>query len=146
MALVRIYSMADIFSKAERSRIMAAIKSKGNRSTEKAAASLFRKNKLNGWRSSYALPGTPDFAFPKKRLVVFTDGCFWHGCRPCKSLDRLKKPWVRKITANRARDRRDGIALRRMGWKVLRVWEHQFRRGPDSIVARVREAMRSRPK
>jgi DNA mismatch endonuclease (patch repair protein) len=73
--------MTDVFSKKKRSQVMAAIKSKGNKDTELKLISIFRANGITGWRRNQKLPGKPDFVFHRERLVVFVDGCFWHGCR-----------------------------------------------------------------
>lgn len=77
------------------------------------------------------LPGTPDLAFPARSAVVFVHGCFWHG----HSCGRGFRPqtnaafWAAKIDTNQRRDLRHGRELRRLGWRVLVVWECQVRRG-----------------
>jgi DNA mismatch endonuclease (patch repair protein) len=73
--------MADVFSKKKRSEIMAAVKSTNNKNTELKLISIFRTNKIIGWRRAQRLPGNPDFVFHRERLAVFVDGCFWHGCK-----------------------------------------------------------------
>ncbi len=75
-----LQSMADVFSKSKRSKVMAAIRSKGNKDTELRLAFILRAYGIKGWRRHYPLPGKPDFVFPKQRLAVFVDGCFWHSC------------------------------------------------------------------
>lgn len=120
--------MADVFSKQKRSLIMAAVKSKGNKATELKFASILRRNKICGWRRNLPVMGNPDFVFPKFRIAVFVDGCFWHGCP--KHLRRPKANdsyWRRKILRNQNRDRQVNRLLRRAGWRVLRVWEHELR-------------------
>jgi DNA mismatch endonuclease (patch repair protein) len=120
--------MSDVFSKQKRSQIMAAVKSKGNKSTEIKLASILRKNGITGWRRSTSLFGNPDFVFRKEHLVVFVDGCFWHGCP--KHLRRPKQNkayWREKVLRNQCRDRFVTNALRREGWRVLRVWEHELK-------------------
>ncbi len=83
-------------------------------------------------RSGERLLGAPDLVFTKARVLVFVDGCFWHGCRRCKKLPATYSAfWVEKIAANRARDVKTRKALRRMGWKVFRIWEHDLRRRAD---------------
>ncbi len=104
---------------------MAAIRSRGNRSTEMRLIALMRLHRIRGWRRGAMLPGRPDFVFPKSRLAVFVDGCFWHGCpqhgvRPKKNAGF----WREKITRNRARDREVLRALRALDWRVIRIWEH----------------------
>src|SRR4051794_5345566 len=68
----------------------------------------------------------PDLVFPRKRVAVFVDGCFWHGCpahgvRPRTNADY----WAAKIERNRERDERNDDALAASGWAVIRVWEHE---------------------
>jgi DNA mismatch endonuclease (patch repair protein) len=70
--------------------------------------------------------------FTRKKVVVFVDGCFWHGCRLCHNIQRdCNRFWRDKIRGNVERDRRTTLALRRRGWKVVRVWEHDLRRRSD---------------
>lgn len=107
-----------------RSRIMSAIKSKGNLSTEIKFARVLRRNRISGWRRHPDLPGRPDFYWQTARVVVFVDGCFWHGCPNCyKAPSYNKKFWSEKVATNRQRDRRVAAKLRRMGWAVFRIWE-----------------------
>jgi len=103
---------------------MAQVKSAGNKSTETRMVAVLRKNGITGWRRSYPLPGKPDFTFPGLKVVVFVDGCFWHG-HPTKC--RLPKTnrayWKKKIERNVARDRLVTRILKQRGWRVIRVWE-----------------------
>jgi len=74
------------------------------------------------------LPGTPDLAFPGRRKVIFVHGCFWHQhkCSLGKKQPRTRQEyWVPKLARNVERDRVNGAALRRLGWKMLVVWECQ---------------------
>lgn len=116
--------MTDFVSKEKRSKIMSAIRSKGNETTEIALIRLFRKNKIVGWRRNYELEGKPDFVFPKNQLVVFVDGCFWHGHKCLKPRDSLKKGfWKEKINRNIKRGKLVNKVLKKDGWKVVRIWE-----------------------
>ena len=73
--------------------------------------------------------GTPDVAVPKKKIAVFVDGDFWHGFRfPSWKKKLSSKFWIAKIERNRRRDRRNFAKLRRDGWRVMRVWEHQLKK------------------
>ncbi|OIN94658.1 very short patch repair endonuclease [bacterium CG1_02_42_9] len=122
--------MTDFVSKEKRSKIMSAIRSKGNETTEIALMRLFRQNQIVGWRRNYLLHGKPDFVFPKDRVVVFVDGCFWHGHTCLKPRDSLKKGfWKEKIERNRARDKLVSKSLIKEGWKVVRVWECEIEKG-----------------
>jgi DNA mismatch endonuclease, patch repair protein len=67
-----------------------------------------------------------DIAFPGRRLAVFIDGCYWHGCPAhATTPKRNREYWVNKIAENRRRDERQADILRRAGWVVLRIWEHE---------------------
>ena len=89
----------------------------------------------------------PDFVFPKLRLAVFVDGCFWHGCpRHGNQPANHRAFWRRKLAANVARDRRVNRALRAAGWRVLRIWEHELARKRQAVlVRRLRRAVRQPP-
>jgi len=116
--------MTDFVAKEKRSKIMSAIRSKGNETTEVAAMRLFRKYKIIGWRRNQALLGKPDFVFTKGKLVVFVDGCFWHGHTCLKPRDSLKRGfWKEKIERNIERGKLVNKILRKDGWKVIRIWE-----------------------
>ena len=108
---------------------MAAIRSRGNRDTELRLIALMRAHGISGWRRGSKLTGKPDFVFPKLRLAVFVDGCFWHGCPKHATQPKTNAAfWRKKISANRARDRLVTRTLRAMGWRVVRVWEHELSR------------------
>lgn len=89
----------------------------------------------DGYRVKYGkrLRGQPDMIFTRKKVVVFVDGCFWHGCPRCQKMpvDYESDFWQAKIKENRERDRRTTSALRKQGWRVIRVWEHDLRRDGD---------------
>lgn len=71
--------------------------------------------------------GRPDFVFPKQKVCVFVDGCFWHGCPKCCRIPKSNEEfWEMKILGNALRDVMVSGALRRQGWKVLRIWEHDL--------------------
>jgi DNA mismatch endonuclease (patch repair protein) len=115
-------------SDPHRSRMLAAVKGRGNQSTELALASLLRVHGISGWRRHLPLPGRPDFAWPRERVAVFVDGCFWHGCPRCYVAPRHNAAfWSHKVETNQRRDRRVTRILRNAGWSVHRVWECQVR-------------------
>jgi DNA mismatch endonuclease, patch repair protein len=116
----------------QRSRIMSAIKGKGNKATELKFISFLRKNHISGWRRGSRLIGRPDIVFPKHKLAVFLDGCFWHGCPNCYKAPSVNVDfWSQKVLKNRLRDRRATRKLRKSGWRVLRIWECKLdREGP----------------
>jgi G:T-mismatch repair DNA endonuclease (very short patch repair protein) len=226
--------MPDVFTKRKRSEVMSRIRGRGNKDTEIALAKLLRKFGIKGWRRQQKLriegktrragPACPtggdttrraqrsrptniqvDFLFPKQRVAIFVDGCFWHGCRkhspphrwiakssmrggklsavsgqpsvvregctngyqtetarqrsfdglrmtngregkvtgvgrkletenrqlrtgPSTSLRTGKTFWREKMASNIARDRLVNRELRRNGWRVVRIWEHELQK------------------
>jgi DNA mismatch endonuclease (patch repair protein) len=139
--------MSDWLTREQRSRNMASIRSKGNRTTEARFVRLLRSAHISGWRRHANLPGKPDFTFPKKLLAVFIDGCFWHGCPRCYRLPEDNRPyWRKKVRGNRERDRRNSSLLRRDGWRVLRLWEHSLKKKYLSklVLLKLKEALRTR--
>lgn len=111
-----------------RSRIMSAIRSKGNETTEIRFMVLMRQAGIKGWRRNSRQIGKPDFVFPAVKVAVFVDGCFWHGCPRCGFVATANRTfWANKIRKNRSRDRRVGRLLRKSGWTVIRFWEHELR-------------------
>lgn len=81
-----------------------------------------------------------DIVFPRARVAVFVDGCFWHGCPEHASWPRANATWWRsKIEANRVRDRDTDERLRQAGWSVVRIWEHErVAAAADRVEAAVR--------
>jgi DNA mismatch endonuclease (patch repair protein) len=135
--------MADWLSREQRSRNMASIRSKGNVTTERAFMRLLRNAKLSGWRRHLNLPGKPDFVFRSRRLAIFIDGCFWHGCPKCYRLPEDNRPyWEAKVSSNRSRDRRRTRELRSLNWQVLRIWEHSLKsaRGRAHVLRKLESA------
>ena len=121
----------DILSKEERSQRMSAVRSTGNRSTEwKLRAALVRHG-ISGWKMHARwLPGVPDFVFPKLHVAIFIDGCFWHGCPQCRRpLPRANRAyWTAKLKSNVAKARSVSKSLRKDGFRVIRIWEHEIRK------------------
>ena len=114
----------DNVDKETRSRTMAAVKSKGNKSTELKLVKILRGAGLKGWRRHLPVVGTPDFCWPKLKVALFVDGCFWHGCPTCHRLPSTNvEYWLKKVKRNKMRDRRVARLLREAGWSVIRVWE-----------------------
>ena len=128
-------------SKQQRSETMSKIRSRGNISTEIKMVQLLRANSIVGWRRHAKLPGRPDFVFRKKKIAVFIDGCFWHGCPTCYVKPRSNVAyWSAKIARNRSRSKEVNRELRRLGWQVLRFWEHSLKHS-TTIMRRIRKAL-----
>jgi DNA mismatch endonuclease (patch repair protein) len=134
--------MVDTVSRQVRSRIMSRIRGTGNERTDKAVASMLRKAGIRGLRRhvviklpptksamSVASDGTkfeprvrPDFVFSKQKMVLFVDGCFWHGCPRCYTAPMNAKAfWKRKVMTNREWDRYQTTELKKIEWRVVRL-------------------------
>lgn len=92
------------------------------------------------------LPGRPDLVFVRSKVAVFIDGDYWHGWRFSAWKEKLAPYWKRKITNNRRRDQRNFVRLRKEGWLVLRVWEHEIERNPERCIDRIEAAVDARVK
>lgn len=89
------------------------------------------------------LPGRPDIVFKGSRVVVWVDGCFWHGCPEHYVYPRTRREyWSRKLARNVERDRQQTYALENAGWRVVRVWEHDIRGNLENTVERIQGAVR----
>lgn len=133
--------MPDVFTKEKRSAVMAAIRSKGNKDTELKMIIIFKASRITGWRRHAKLAGRPDFIFPRQRVAVFVDGCFWHGCpKHGRKPGSNQAYWLPKLKRNKERDRMVSKQLRAAGWQVLRFWEHHLR-DPAKVSKRVQNAL-----
>ena len=130
--------MADIFTPKKRSWVMSRIRSRDT-GIEKKTAQLLRKNRLH-YRRFPKVFGSPDFAVEKK-LLVFCDGDFWHGYRYDKKKKPPKKFWRDKIERNMERDRKVTRRLRADGWSVVRLWEHDIEKRPESCIRKIRKSL-----
>lgn len=132
----------DLFAGLTRSQLMSRIRSRGNKNTELALVALLKANHITGWRRHQPLPGCPDFVFRKQGVVVFVDGCFWHGCARCYRRPRSnRKFWDEKVMTNRARDCRVNQALRKSGWRVVRIWEHDLAKRGAACIRRIKTTL-----
>ena len=129
------------FTKAKCSEVMSRIRGRGNKDTELALAKFFRTHRITGWRRNQAIFGKPDFVFPKLRLAVFVDGCFWHCCPQYATKPKNNAAfWRKKLETNHARDQLVTRTLRSDGWRVLRIWEHEFAgKKASQLVLRIRD-------
>lgn len=121
--------MADTLTPAQRSKCMAAVRSKDTGPemiVRRIAFALGYRYRLHG----RSLPGKPDLVFASRRAVVFVHGCFWHRhtCKNGRAMPKKRRAfWKDKLEGNARRDRRTLAALRKSGWRVLVIWECQTR-------------------
>jgi DNA mismatch endonuclease (patch repair protein) len=132
--------MSGYMTPEQRSRAMKAVKLKGG-PLERLMAAELRKRGLRFQLNYRRAAGSPDIAFPRAKVAVFVDGDFWHGWRLPAWEHKLSDFWRTKLRDNRARDARNFRRLRADGWTVIRIWEHDARRGMDGCVKRVLAAL-----
>lgn len=126
-----------------RSRIMRAVRGKGAKSTERRLRAALMNAGLKGWRLNPGnIIGRPDFAFEKKKIAIFVDGCFWHGCPQCyRRPHSSQQYWDEKVAKNMKRDRRIRQKLKQQGWAVLRFWEHKIQKELSLCADQIKERL-----
>jgi DNA mismatch endonuclease (patch repair protein) len=129
-----------------RSLLMARVRRSGTApevTLRSALHSVGYRYRING---GSGLPGTPDIVLRQLRLAIFVDGCFWHGC-PCHGTVPKTNTdfWTAKILRNQSRDKQVDQSLKQLGWRVLRVWEHDVRDNVEKILRRVNRLSQTLP-
>lgn len=130
--------MTDVFSEEKRSWIMSRVKGRDTK-PEIVVRSIIHRMGFRFRLHQRDLPGTPDIVLPRHKKVVLIHGCFWHSHKGCS---RSKRPttnvefWNSKIEGNIERDKRSCRSLRRMGWKVLVVWQCETR-NPEKLLGKL---------
>jgi DNA mismatch endonuclease (patch repair protein) len=127
-------------SPAKRSALMARIHSK-NTGPEQLIGEALARQGMRFEKHPADLPGRPDVVFRRLKVAVFIDGDFWHGWRFPLWQRKLSPRWQEKIAGNREQDQRTFRKLRRLGWRVIRIWEHQVEQDLPGCIAGVRAAI-----
>lgn len=137
--------MADKFSKETRSKIMSKVQ-RNSKPEQVLRKALFR----SGYRYSLKyrfkeLNFKPDIVMVSRKVCIFVDGCFWHKCPRCfKAPKSNKRYWNKKIKRNVERDKEQNKWLKKNGWKVIRVWEHQLNKSLEKVVQRFERLLNKR--
>ncbi|GLV14742.1 very short patch repair endonuclease [Alicyclobacillus hesperidum] len=142
--------MADNLSPEIRRKNMQAIRSQNTIMENRVCSALWRRG-LRFRRNVRNLPGKPDIAVKKYKVVVFLDSCFWHSCpqhgnAPATNMEY----WSQKLHGNKARDQEVNAYYESKGWSILRVWEHDVKtdlqQTVDTIEQFIRKHERKSPK
>ena len=134
----------DFITTPQRSNLMSKIKSSGTRPERLFRKALWKEGfryRLNDKR----LPGKPDIYIPSVKLVVFIDGEFWHGYKWKTKKEKIKANrdyWIKKIERNIERDKKNNKELRKLGYTVMRFWEHQIKNNDELCVLKVINAIK----
>lgn len=115
----------DVLTPSQRTLCMSRIRGKDTRPEIALRTALWSLGLR--YRLHYPIPGRPDVVFPRQRLAVFVDGCFWHGCPKHSTKPKTNSAfWMDKLEKNVARDRRNEHDLVEQGWTFVQFWEHQL--------------------
>lgn len=130
----------DVLTPEQRRHCMSRVRDRDTKPELRLRKALWKAGLRYRLRSR--LPGKPDLVFSSRRVAVFMDSCFFHGCpvhgtRPKKNAAF----WADKLEGNIRRDRQVNDQLRELGWTILRIWEHELRGSMDEVVARVRRVL-----
>lgn len=128
------YSQMDTVSRDKRSDIMRRIKGRETSLEKKLKDALWEKG-IHYTKNNLSLFGKPDLLIKKRKLVIFVDSCFWHGCRyHCRMPSSNLLYWREKITKNKARDKKVNKFYKDNGWNILRFWEHKIKSQPKEVI------------
>lgn len=132
--------MSDVHTPEQRSFNMSRIRGKNTK-----PELIFRKALWSAglrYRLRSKLPGRPDLVFPSRKVAVFVDGCFWHQCPEHFQWPKTRPDfWKQKITRTVKRDKEVSDQLKKMGWTVVRVWEHELKKNLIGAVNRIDQAL-----
>jgi DNA mismatch endonuclease (patch repair protein) len=118
----------DTVNKTTRSRVMSMVKSKGTM-LENALLLKLWKNGIRYRKHNPTLFGKPDISITGKKIVIFIDSCFWHGCREHLRIPKSNiEYWTNKIERNKKRDQAVNAYYREKKWRILRFWEHSIKK------------------
>lgn len=135
----------DTVSPAKRSEIMRRVKSTNTSIEIKLRKALWRRG-LRGWRVHLkSVIGKPDIVFGNRKVAIFVDGCFWHGCPVCNRTPKSGNTyWENKIARNKARDIKYNEILVNDGWTLIRLWEHEVVGDSDCCVSKILEVIKGK--
>jgi len=128
--------MPDTLTSQQRKYCMSRVKGKDT-GLEKLMRSELHKQGYRFRKHRGSLPGKPDIVFPRQKVAVFIDGDFWHGYRFSTWKDSLSPFWQEKISKTRLRDQQNYRKLRKDGWIVIRVWQHQIKGDLEACIDRI---------
>lgn len=134
--------MTDIFTPEKRSWVMSRIRGTNTKIDLKMKKILADTGYK--WEMYPKMYGNPDFVLRRKQITIYCDGDFWHGYKYHEKKKLAKKFWRDKIENNMRRDKRYTRKLRREGWSVLRIWEHDIQKNPEKCKRRIVSKLKSR--
>jgi len=132
--------MADVLTRDQRRYCMSRIKGKDTKPELRLRKFLWTLGYR--YRLKSRLPGKPDLVFSGSRVVIFVDGCFWHGCPEHRVYPKTNSDfWEKKLKRTIEIDQQVNEQLTKQGWKVLRFWEHEVERNLEECITRIISAL-----
>jgi DNA mismatch endonuclease (patch repair protein) len=135
--------MPDSLSREQRSALMARVKTRDTAPEVALRRALWAAG-VRGWRLHRPLPGKPDLVWQGRKVAVFVDGAFWHG-HPDYYRNQSGHFWNEKIARNRERDKKVDAQLAALGYEVVRIWDFEVERQPETCVERILSALSQSP-
>lgn len=133
--------MTDTVSKKKRSEIMSRIKSKDTKIEIEFRKAIW-KTGLRYRKNPKGYFGKPDLVLKKYKTVIFIDSCFWHGCKKhCRIPATRKDYWIPKIERNKQRDKEVNRHYKKIGWKIIRIWEHDIKKQMNLDMERLKKKL-----
>jgi len=127
----------DVHSQKQRSYNMSRIRGKNTKPELLLRKGLWQSGLR--YRIHVKLPGKPDIVFTRQRLVIFVDGCFWHGCPEHSVKPRTNSEfWNTKLSGNIERDKANDKKLTDLGWTVMRFWEHDVKKDIERVIDNIK--------
>lgn len=132
----------DVHTKDQRSYNMSRVRSENT----KPELVLFKKLKEEGiiFKKHYSIPGKPDAVLLKDKLAIFVDGEFWHGKNFDKWKGKLSDFWITKISETIRRDKKNDLALKKLGWSIVHAWGKNIDKKPEVIIRRIKRLLVNR--
>lgn len=135
--------MSDVLTPQQRSHCMSRIRGRDTKPEVRLRKALWRLGLR--YRLNSKLPGRPDLVFPLYQTAMFVDGCFWHKCPQHAVMPKAnRKFWQVKLNANVQRDHGVKRTLSKLGWRVIRVWEHELQKHSEQTANRLYGRIRSK--
>ena len=126
----------DNLTKEDRSKCMSMIRSKWT-TQERKVHSFLKGNKIKH-KMHPKIEGSPDIVLKDRKTAVFIHGCFWHKCPKCYIEPKSKKKyWLPKLEKNIQRDKKNKRALKKQGYEVIILWEHEIKRDMPRILKKI---------
>ena len=135
----------DLLSTKKRSELMSKIRSRDTKFEREFISALMKATRKKFQTNVVSIKGKPDIVFSKDKICVFLDSDFWHGWYYPQWKHLLKNDfWREKIENNRKRDKKTTLYLRKNGWKVIRIWEHEIKKDLNKSISKILKNKKNR--